>query len=92
MAPPANVFEQKRKIAGPETDATVVETRCCKVLFPNCSKEKSAEDALVPPLSEKRGKYVCFFNFICTRGCTRRDLCFHVDIYQHAHQELLTRR
>ena len=32
-----------------------METRCCKVFFPNCSKKKSAEDILVPPLWGKRG-------------------------------------
>ena len=31
----------------------LMETRCCKSLFPNYSKRKSAEDTLVPPLCEK---------------------------------------
>ena len=32
-----------------------METRCCKLFLPNCSKIQSAEDTLVPPLWEKRG-------------------------------------
>ena len=29
-------------------------------------------------------KYVCFFNVICSRGGTRRNLCFQVEHCQHA--------
>ena len=41
-----------------------MEARCCKVVFPNYSKEKSAEDTLVPPLSyEENGKIRLVFNY-----------------------------
>ena len=38
-----------------------METRCCKVLFPNYLKKKSAEDTHVPPLWRKEGKMFVFF-------------------------------
>ena len=38
-----------------------METRCSKVIFPNYSKKKPAEDTLVPPLWGTRGKNVCLF-------------------------------
>ena len=48
-----------------------IETRCCKVFFPNYSKKKAAEDTLVPPLWGKRKK-VFFGLFVHTavRGGT----------------------
>ena len=48
-----------------------METRCCKVFFPNYSKKKTAEDTLVPPLWGKRKK-VFFGLFVHTavRGGT----------------------
>ena len=33
--------------------------------------------------------YVCFFSFICSRGCTRRNLYFHVES-QHSERKRLT--
>ena len=33
-----------------------METRCSKVIFPNYSKKKPAEDTLVPPLYGEHGK------------------------------------
>ena len=51
----------------------IVEMRCCKVLFPNYSKKKSAEDTLAPPLWEKRVGGVCFlilFAHAAARGGT----------------------
>ena len=52
-----------------------METRCCKSLFPNYSKRKSFEDTLVPPLREKL-EHMLAFDIICSRGCTRQNLCF----------------
>ena len=40
----------------------------------------------------KRKKNVYFFNMICSRGCTRWNLCLHVEYCQHADQKQLTRR
>ena len=57
-----------------------METRCCKVFFPNYSKKKTAEDTLVPPLRGKREKKVCFFRIICSRCCTRRTCGFTLEI------------
>ena len=42
-----------------------IETRCSKVIFPNYSKKKPAEDTLVPPLWGTREKNVCFSRIIC---------------------------
>ena len=50
-----------------------METRCSKVIFPNYSKKKPAEDTLVPPLWGTRGKNVCFsrlFVHAAVRGGT----------------------
>ena len=50
-----------------------METRCSKVIFPNYSKKKPAEDTLVPPLWETREKNVCFlglFVHAAVRGGT----------------------
>ena len=69
-----------------------METRCSKVIFPNYSKKKPAEDTLVPPLWGTRGKNVRFSRIICSRCCTRRNLRFHVENSQHADQKQLTRR
>ena len=69
-----------------------METRSCKVIFPNYSKKKPAEDTLVPPLWGTRGKNVRFSRIICSRCCTRRNLRFHVENCQHADQKQLTRR
>ena len=51
------------------------ETRCCEVFFPNYSKQKSAEDTLVPQIWGKRGEKNVFLNITCSRGCMRRNLC-----------------
>ena len=67
-------------------------TRCSKVIFPNYSKKKTAEDTLVPPLWGTLGKNVRFSMIICSRCCTRRNLRFHVENCQHADQKQLTRR
>ena len=69
-----------------------METRCSKVIFPNCSKKKPAEDTLVPPLWGTREKNVFFSRIICSRCCTRQNLRFHVENCQHADQKQLTRR
>ena len=69
-----------------------METRCSKVIFPNYSKKKPAEDTLVPPLWGTREENVCFPRIICSRCCTRRNLRFHVENSQHADQKQLTRR
>ena len=69
-----------------------METRCSKVIFPNYSKKKPAEDTLVPPLWGTRGKNVHFSRSICSRCCTRRNLRFHVENSQHTDQKQLTRR
>ena len=69
-----------------------METRCSKVIFPNYSKKKPAEDTLVPPLWGTREKNVCFSRIICSRCCTRRNLRFHVENCQHADQKQLTGR
>ena len=42
-----------------------METRSSKVIFPNYSKKKPAEDTLVPPLWGTRGKNVRFSRIIC---------------------------
>ena len=68
-----------------------METRCSKVIFPNYSKKKPAEDTLVPPLWGTREENVCFPRII-SRCCTRRNLRFHVENSQHADQKQLTRR
>ena len=69
-----------------------METRCSKVIFPNYSQKKPAEDTLVPPLWGTREENVCFPRIICSRCCTRRNLRFHVENSQHADQKQLTRR
>ena len=69
-----------------------METRSSKVIFPNYSKKKPAEDTLVPPLWGTRGKNVRFSRIICSRCCTRRNLRFHDENSQHADQKQLTRR
>ena len=69
-----------------------METRCSKVIFPNYSKKKPAEDTIVPPLWGTRGKNVCFSRIICSCRCTRRNLRFHVENCQHADHKQLTRR
>ena len=56
-----------------------METRCSKVIFPNYSKKKPAEDTLVPPLWRTREKNIYRTRIICSRGCTRRNLRFHVE-------------
>ena len=66
-------------------------TRCSKVIFPNYSKKKPAEDTLVPPLWRTR-EDVCFSRIICSRCCTRRNLRFQVENCQHSDQKQLTRR
>ena len=43
-----------------------METRCCKVFFPNYSKMNSVEDTLVPPLWRKRAKHPCFLYCLFT--------------------------
>ena len=50
--------------------------RCCKNLFPNYSKEISAEDTRTAAMR----KNVCFSHMICVRGCTRRNLSFALKI------------
>ena len=45
----------------------LMETRCCKGFFPNYSKMKLAEDALVPPRWGKRKINVCFKYYLFTR-------------------------
>ena len=47
----------------------------------NCQLEQPAEDTLVPPLWGKRGG-ICVF-LIFSRGCTRRNVLFHVETCQH---------
>ena len=69
-----------------EVIPVTMETRSSKVIFPNYSKKKPAEDTLVPPLWGTRGKNVRFSRIICSRCCTRRNLRFHVENCQHAHQ------
>ena len=69
-----------------------METRCSKVIVPNYSKKKPAQDTLVPPLWGTRGKNVRFSRIIYSRCCTRRNLRFHVENCQHADQKQLTRR
>ena len=68
-----------------------METRCSKVIFPNYSKKKPAEDTPIPPLWGTREKNVCFSRIICSRCCTWWNLRFHVDNFQHADQKQLTR-
>ena len=65
----------------------LMETRCCKVLFPKCAKITSASYVW-----EKRGKNVCVLNFIYSRGCTRRNLYFRIENRQYVDQKHLTRR
>ena len=47
-----------------------METRCAKVIFPNYSKKKPAEDTLVSPLWGKReentSKYLFFYDYLFT--------------------------
>ena len=57
----------------------LMKTRSCKVLVPKYSKNKSAEDAFVPPLWEKREekKKIVFFSIgemekICRLLSTRQ--------------------
>ena len=69
-----------------------MEMWCSKVIFPNKSQKKPAEDTLVPPLWGTREKHVCFSRIICSRCCTRRNLRFHVENSQHADQKQLTRQ
>ena len=69
-----------------------METRCSKVIVPNYSKKKPAEDKLVPPLWGTREENVCLSRIICSRCCTRRHLRFHVENCQQADQKQLTGR
>ena len=39
-----------------------------------------------------KAKNVCFSKIICSRCCTRRNLRFHAENFQHADQKQLTRR
>ena len=48
-----------------------METRCCKVSFPNFSKKKSAEDTLVTPLWGKQEQTVCFFQDLFVHAAVR---------------------
>ena len=50
-----------------------METRCCKVFFPNYSNNKSAEDALVPPLWGKQERNVFSGSFV--HAAVRRGTC-----------------
>ena len=82
-------MKKRRKEGGIEADAngnTMLQSFVSRLF-----KEKSAEDTLVPPLWEKRNKKSVFI-FICSLGCTRRNLCFHVENCQHPDQKQLTRR
>ena len=69
-----------------------METRCSRVIFPNYSKKKPAEDSIVPPLRGTREKNVCFSRIVCSRWCTRRKLRFLVENCQRAYQKHLTLR
>ena len=67
-----------------------METRCSKVIFPNYSKNKPAEDTLVPPQhGEKMFVFLGLFVHAAVRGGT---CAFHVENCQHADQKQLTRR
>ena len=68
-------------------DLLTMETRCSKVIFPNYSKKKPAEETLVPPLWGTREKNARFSRIICSRCCTRRNLRFHFENCQHADQK-----
>ena len=90
-----------------------METRCCKVLFPNCTMTMEARCCKVSfhtvekinrlkilsyRCMGKTGKKQMFkytpgiLSIICSRGCTRRNLCSHVETCQHADRKQLTRR
>ena len=71
-----------------------METRCSKVIFPNYSKKKLAEDTLVPPLWGTREKVFVFLGLFVRAATeyTRRNLRFHVENCQHADLKQLTRR
>ena len=68
-----------QNLGSTNTRPMTMETRCCKVFFPKCSKKKSAENTLVPPLLEKREKNISVFCIICSHCCTRWNMCFHVE-------------
>ena len=51
-----------------------METRCSKVIFPNYSKKKPAEDTLVPPLWGTRGKTVIFLGLF-VHAAVRGGIC-----------------
>ena len=86
-----NAWYQAR-LKGKKCSPMTMETRCSKVIFLNYSKKKQAENTLVPPLRGTREKNVCFSRIICSRYCTRRNLRFHVEIFQRAGQKQLKRR
>ena len=51
-----------------------METRCSKVIFPNHSKKKPAEDTLLPPLWGTRGKNVGFLGLF-VHAAVRGGIC-----------------
>ena len=51
-----------------------METRCSKVIFPNYSKKKPAEDTLVPPLWE-HGKKMFVFLGLFVHAAVRGGTC-----------------
>ena len=72
-----------------------METRCSKIILPNYSKKKPAEDTLVPPLwgtREKTCTWYVFLGVFVHAAVRRRNLRFHVENCQHADQKQLTRR
>ena len=67
-----------------------MEARCCTFFFPNYSKNKSAEDTLVPPQRGKRFIFFILFVHAAARGGT---CAFTLNVAsQHAHQKQQTRQ
>ena len=72
----AVVFRLRRKQTPPPkkdfgefrpTRPMTMETRCSKIILPNYSKKKPAEDTIVPPLWGTRQENACFSRIICSR-------------------------
>ena len=56
-----DILEEIPKTVNAKVRPMTMETRCSKVVFPNYSKKKQAEDTLVPPLWGTREKKCWFF-------------------------------
>ena len=69
-----------------------METRCCKVFFPNYLKKGIGWRYSRTAATGQTATFLSFFSGYCSRCCTRWNLRFHVENCQHADQKQPTRR